>query len=198
MKKRDQSYHHGDLRAALLQAATEVIEEVGVASLSLREVARRAGVSHGAPAHHFRDKAGLLTELAILGFAAFATALEAARDGAGSDPHRRLGEVGCAYVRFAVQHPAHFDVMFRPGVVDEQDKRLVQASTASYQVLLGCVQQAVVGTEHDVNTAALRAWSMAHGFATLWLAGGPRLPDVAGQPDLEVLLAQIFLPEGGC
>lgn len=98
-------YHHGDLPRALLDAAVEVIAESGPAALSLRDLARRAGVSHAAPAHHFGDKAGLLTALAVQGFDLLADALRGAED---------LLSAGVAYVDFAVGHRAHFDVMFRP------------------------------------------------------------------------------------
>lgn len=100
------AYHHGDLRRALLAAALEAIEEVGPTALSLRDLARRAGVSHAAPAHHFGDKAGLLTALAAQGFDLLAQALVQAGDD--------LLEAGVAYVDFAVRHRAYFEVMFRP------------------------------------------------------------------------------------
>src|SRR5689334_25241030 len=98
-------YHHGDLRRAILSAALDVIATDGPTALSLRDLARRAGVSHAAPAHHFKDKAGLLTAIAIDGYERLAVALEA-----GSS----LLELGAAYVRFALDHPAHFEVMFSP------------------------------------------------------------------------------------
>src|SRR5262245_27450164 len=105
----ERGYHHGRLPQALLKATAKLIAEQGVAALSLREVARRAGVSHGAPAHHFRDKAGLLTALATQGFELFTAAQCAARDGAGDDPLRRFGATGYAYVQFAIEHRAHFE-----------------------------------------------------------------------------------------
>ncbi|HEV7962299.1 MAG TPA: helix-turn-helix domain-containing protein, partial [Actinoplanes sp.] len=104
-----QTYHHGDLRRALLDAAAEVIEEQGPAALSLRDLARRAGVSHAAPTHHFGDKAGLLTALATEGYGLLVA--ELAEEWAAT--HSFL-EQGVAYVRFAIRHRAHFEVMFRP------------------------------------------------------------------------------------
>ncbi|HEX8804061.1 MAG TPA: TetR/AcrR family transcriptional regulator, partial [Acidimicrobiales bacterium] len=103
-------YHHGNLRRELLDAAAAAIEEGGPAALSLRNLAQRAGVSHAAPAHHFGDRAGLLTALAAEGYQRLADALEAA--GAGGD----FLEAGLAYVRFATTHPAHFLVMFEPSL----------------------------------------------------------------------------------
>ena len=96
-------YHHGDLRPALLRAAVEVIGQSGPAAMSLREVARRAGVSHAAAAYHFGDKAGLLTAVAAQGYRMLTEELRRARDS-----RRGFLEVGVAYVRFAVSHRAHF------------------------------------------------------------------------------------------
>src|SRR6478736_10491603 len=101
----DRTYHHGDLRRAVLTAALDVIRTEGPGALSLRDLARRAGVSHAAPAHHFKDRTGLLTAIAAEGYALFADALADAPD---------LRERGVAYVRFAATHPAHFQVMFQP------------------------------------------------------------------------------------
>src|SRR2546423_2801057 len=103
------AYHHGDLRRTLLAAAVEAIAEHGPAAISLRDLARRADVSHAAPAHHFGDKAGLLTAIAAEGYLLLAAALHDAAARTGS-----FLEVGVAYVGFAVDQPAHFAVMYRP------------------------------------------------------------------------------------
>jgi AcrR family transcriptional regulator len=115
-------YHHGDLRRTLLAVAAEAVAATGPASLSLRDLARRAGVSHAAPAHHFGDKAGLLTALAAEGYEVLADALADARERTGS-----LLEIGVAYVRFAVEHRAHFEVMFRPDLYRADDPDLARA-----------------------------------------------------------------------
>src|SRR5215471_15318282 len=107
-------YHHGDLRPALLRAAVETIAGAGPAAMSLREVARRAGVTHAAAAYHFGDKAGLFTAVAVEGYRELGEALrEAARRG--------FLEMGVAYVRFAVGHRAHFEVMYRPELYHPDD-----------------------------------------------------------------------------
>src|SRR5918998_1032836 len=98
----DRPYHHGQLRQVILAAAVDALAESGPARLSLRELARRAGVSHAAPAHHFGDKAGLLTAVAAEGYTLLAEALTAAQQLAGD-----FLDVGVAYVRFAVEHRAH-------------------------------------------------------------------------------------------
>src|SRR5215212_10166673 len=123
-------YHHGDLRRALLKAALQAIAEVGPAAVSLRDLARRTGVSHAAPAHHFGDKAGLLTAVATDGFRRLAATLRDTYEATGS-----FLEVGVAYVGFAVTHRAHFEVMFRPELYHPDDPELVRARDAARALL---------------------------------------------------------------
>jgi AcrR family transcriptional regulator len=126
-------YHHGDLRRALLDTALAAVAEHGPAAVSLRDVARRAGVSHAAPTHHFGDKTGLLTALAAEGWTLLADALTAT---ARRDP--RFSELGVAYVMFAVAHPAHFAVMRAPGMTKSSDPELAAAQErASAQLVAG-------------------------------------------------------------
>src|SRR5215467_6476697 len=117
-KSARRAYHHGDLRRQLIVAAEQIIRERGVDGFTLREAARRVGVSPAAPAHHFKDARGLLTEVAALGFRDFGDALEAADKKGGADPAERLRLQAAAYVRFALQHPARFQLMFRSDQLD--------------------------------------------------------------------------------
>jgi AcrR family transcriptional regulator len=158
-------YHHGDLPRVLLEAAVEAIAEVGPAAVSLRELARRAGVSHAAPAHHFGDKAGLLTAVAADGFRRLAATLRETYEASGS-----FLEVGVAYVRFAVTHRAHFEVMFRPELYRTDDPELVRARDAARALLYPPAAEANNSPDDggDVR-AAVAAWSLVHGLATLWL-----------------------------
>lgn len=157
------SYHHGDLYRALLAEAVAVIAESGPTGLSLRELARRVGVSHAAPAHHFGDKTGLLTALAAEGFEMLAERLGQAREVTGS-----FLEEGVAYVRFAIDHPAHFEVMFRPELHRLDDARLVAAKQAARDQLYPAAAEAA-GVDPSSRWAGLAAWSLVHGLATLWL-----------------------------
>ena len=160
-------YHHGNLRQAVLAAAVDAITEIGPAGVSLRALARRAGVSHAAPAHHFGDKAGLLTALAAEGYGLLADALEAAQ--------RRTQdflEVGVAYVRFAVDHRAHFEVMFRPDLYHPDDPAVCAARERASNALSGGIGSLPSGRAGaDARLAGVAAWSLVHGFATLWLNG---------------------------
>ena len=158
-------YHHGDLPRALLDAAVEAIAEVGPAAVSLRDLARRTGVSHAAPAHHFGDKAGLLTAVAADGFGRLAATLREAYEATGS-----FLEVGVAYVGFAVTHRAHFEVMFRPELYRTDDPELVRARDAAKTLLYPPAAEAANSSDgRDDVRAGVAAWSLVHGLATLWL-----------------------------
>jgi AcrR family transcriptional regulator len=160
------AYHHGDLRRAVLDGALAEIEANGPASLSMREIARRAGVSHAAPAHHFGDKAGVLSAIAAEGYRLLAEATGRALEESGAMP-----VVGRAYVRFALAHRAHFEVMFRPELYRPDDPDVTEARDAAADVIFRTVRQ-VLGpgaAEEDVWGGVAAAWSFTHGFATLWL-----------------------------
>ena len=180
-------YHHGDLRRALLEAATSQIAQTGIADLSLRALARATAVSHAAPTHHFGDKRGLLTALAVQGHHWLAGELEAV-DG--------FLEVGVAYVGFAVAHPVHFEVMFRPDLLHRDDPVLVHARTVSRAVLQSGAAEISVRAEGPTpspEATALAAWSLAHGFATLYLTGNlPPTTDPAGLT--RAALSRLFTP----
>lgn len=169
------TYHHGDLRRSLLSTAVEVIRSDGVAAISLRDLARRAEVSHAAPAHHFKDRAGLLTAIATEGFELLAAALATAP----ADGAHRLREMGVRYVEFALGHPAHFEVMFQPRLLHADDPELTAAKErASLALRSGVEDRPAAGDPADTRRAGLAAWSLAHGFAALQLSGSlPVLDD---------------------
>ncbi|MFR9751367.1 TetR/AcrR family transcriptional regulator [Nocardia sp. 004] len=179
------SYHHGDLRATLLTVAAEQIADNGVNALSLRNVARRAGVSHAAPAHHFGDRAGLLTALAAEGFELLAERLEQATGD--------FREVAVAYVLFAQQHPGHFDVMFRSELLHPDDPTLRAARERSSIALRSGVSAIQPGRSTTYRQATqLAAWSLAHGFAALWREGALRNSALATDADPETLTRKML------
>ncbi|MFI9409799.1 TetR/AcrR family transcriptional regulator [Nocardia gamkensis] len=178
-------YHHGDLRAALLTAAAERIAADGVDALSLRNLARHAGVSHAAPAHHFGDRAGLLTALATEGFELLAEQLARA----GED----FREVAVAYIRFAREHPGHFDVMFRHSLLHAEDAALRAARERSALPLRSGVADLQPGHRHDRQQATqLAAWSLVHGFASLWREGALHNSSLAADSDPEALARKML------
>ncbi len=182
---RPRPYHHGDLKDQLVAAAEAIILERGVDGFTLREAARRAGVSPAAPAHHFKDAKGLLSEVALRGFKDFGDALAAADARGGGDPARRLHEQGLAYVNFALKNPARFQLMFRKGKWDPAYENFAEVAPRAFAVLEGAVR-ATFGLApdapltDDTNGFLMATWSVVHGFAHLALSGdldmaaGPR------------------------
>ncbi|MCV7154669.1 TetR/AcrR family transcriptional regulator [Mycolicibacterium pyrenivorans] len=156
------TYHHGDLKAVILGQAAQLVAERGADGVSLRELARAAGVSHAAPAHHFVDRRGLFTALAAQGWRKLAAAL--------ADARPEFGDAALAYVTFALDHPGHYEVMFDRSLVDPGNAELIAAQDAA-----GAELATGVGTlndaraKEDPQAAGLAAWSLVHGFAMLWL-----------------------------
>ena len=172
------TYHHGDLRRALLDEAATVLTESGVGALSLRELARRVGVSATAPYHHFPNKAALVSALAEDALWALDEALiEAVADVA--DPEARLRALGVAYVLFAVEHPEKFRLAFRPEMgspaktLTEEDEDLPTRAPAFRHLWSAVVALEI--NEQDRSQAALAAWGLVHGLASL-LVDGPLRP----------------------
>lgn len=172
------AYHHGDLRAALIQATTAILRERGIDGFSLREAARRAGVSPAAPQHHFGDARGLLTAVATEGFRMLGDALAAA-DSAATGRDARIRSQGRAYIGFALDHPAEFDTMWRCARIDTGDAAYGAAAGRAF----GLLKAAVAGTSFDEggrpaasdhaapDPKALACWSLVHGLARLALDG---------------------------
>jgi len=162
-------YHHGDLPTALRCAAVDVIVEKGLANFSLREVARRAGVSHAAPAHHFGDTTGLLTSIAIEALTKLAVVTSEAAS-AHDDPVERLTAIGRAYVRMGQHFPAHCEVAFRSDLVDHDSEELLLAGAAAFGVLVETIE--ALAREHNpelaVNDAANLCWSAMQGLLVLY------------------------------
>jgi AcrR family transcriptional regulator len=163
-KDEPRPYHHGRLREAAIEAAIEEVQAVGAAGVRMREIARRAGVSHAALAYQFGDKAGLFTAIATEGFRLATDAIQPAAN--GPDGFLRGGT---AYVMFALAHPAHYEVMFRPDLYRTDDPELTAARDAAFDLLYGSARAAVGDDDADVTGLVVAGWSLSHGLATLWL-----------------------------
>ena len=204
-------YHHGDLHDALLAAAERVLERDGLVGLTLRAVAREAGVSHAAPTHHFGDLTGLLSELAAIGFRRFNEAMIAARN-SETHPLRKGMANAKAYVAYAQASPGMFSLMFRNERIDMTRPSLHEAATASFEGLASAVGagrneklagEALEALSLDQAAAIARAWSLVHGFASLLLDGRlkdilHRLPEGTGVDQLlhAMLLSTVARPPG--
>ena len=168
------NYHHGALREALLAATLELIESEGIGAVSLRQVARAAGVSPGAPYHHFPDRAALLTALSDEGFRLLTAALRNAKASAPG-PAEALPAMLEAYVYFARHNPAYFQLMFRPELKKSHKSPQGEEAAEEAFAVLDDTAEACIATgvmrSVDKEVLALTLWSLVHGLASLWLDG---------------------------
>lgn len=183
------TYHHGDLRTVILGQAAQLVAERGADGLSLRELARAAGVSHAAPAHHFADRRGLFTALAAQGFRLLTEALHDARGD--------FAAAALAYVRFALDHPGHYQVMFNRSLLDSTNTELVEAeAAAAAELSQGVGALSDPRARADPAAAQLAAWSLVHGFSTLWLNDAVKAEVKASDPLKTVMRIATMLFEG--
>ncbi|MBN2547989.1 MAG: TetR/AcrR family transcriptional regulator [Anaerolineales bacterium] len=187
------SYHHGDLKNALIQAGTEILSTEGVSALSLRRVASKAGVSHSAPYAHFADKQALIAAISTEGFRLLYKRLLAEVEADRDDPTRMLVEVAYAYLMFARAMPAYFKIMFS-GILEKEQEYpdFVDLSKKNFQLLVGLVQQcqsAGLLQAGAPEVLAVSIWSLVHGFTALLLER--QIPGaILDQYELKALLIQ--------
>ena len=168
------SYHHGDLRRALVTAALESLPKIGAERLSLRDIARRAGVSAAAPYHHFADRDALVGAVAAECWQLLLAALESAVAEAGDDQRRRFQLTGIAYIRFAVAHPAHFRAMELPGITDKIPRAVQKKVNAFYKEeerRMRLAQAQGMFAPLPFDSLILAATSLVHGLAHLIIQG---------------------------
>lgn len=179
MSENERPYHHGDVPNVVLAAALDAVVELGPAGVGLREVARRAGVSHATVTHHFGDKAGVFTAIATDGFRLLAEEL-----GAVIERDEGFLELGVGYVRFAVRHRAHFEVMFRPELYRSDAPTVVEQRRRTASALYGRAGEIDDGggprdaADERALVAGVAGWSIVHGLAQLWMTGN--LPAALG------------------
>jgi AcrR family transcriptional regulator len=187
-KPNEPRYHHGALRAALLKAGEEELAEHGYYGFTLRGTAKRAGVSHAAPAHHFRDTKALLSALAARGFERLSEAMREAMADAAPDPVARFRASAVGYLRFGMQHPALLQLMFGPERPPDADPELQRQGNACFAVLtetLGAFAGAPVTEDTAGREMTAAAWSIVHGFTMLATAGRLRFLGEPAPADLE-------------
>ncbi|MEM1146816.1 MAG: TetR/AcrR family transcriptional regulator [Pseudomonadota bacterium] len=189
------SYHHGDLRAALLEAGERLLSETSVENFSLRRVAKETGVSHSAPAHHFGDVSGLLTALADEGFKRLKASMVKFQREAGTSAEEQLIASGRGYVRFAEESPALFRLMFTSQRVATNGDAENTPPILAFQHLVDDVQE-LWGADPSINSDAMvgliGCWTMAHGLAELSISG--RLSSIRGSEkiDRDALFSALF------
>jgi AcrR family transcriptional regulator len=175
---RRKTYHHGNLRDALIEASLDLISESGPKALTLREAARRAGVSHNAPYRHFQDKDALLAAIAAEGFERLAETMEK-RIEAGRTPLEWLNLCGRGYLEFAMEAPAHYTVMFGGGLDAKAHPAMAAAAARAFGVLVRSIEDCRAAGAiacDDVPSCARVAWSLVHGIAMLVNSGQLGIP----------------------
>tara|TARA_R110001599_G_scaffold175961_1_gene368032 strand:+ start:1844 stop:2482 length:639 start_codon:yes stop_codon:yes gene_type:complete len=192
------SYHHADLASELLGAAELELSENGMEAFSLRAVAKRAGVSHGAPAHHFGDVRGLLTALAAIGYQRLVKAQDNRQRLAKADPRSQIVATGLGYIDFAVQNPALFRLMVSSEKPDRTDDRFGTASLLAFDKLVADVRN-LGGSDPYTDPAAMKnvvaSWAMVHGLADLMISGRMERPLGVNQmapAELDEVLADLM------
>ncbi len=171
------AYHHGNLQEALLEAAIDIIDKEGTSALTIRRLAEKVGVSHAAPAYHFKDKNALLVAVATEGFRRLGHYFE--KCVSQKDPVERVREMGHAYIDFALAHPSHYRVMFGPdfATIKTDDPEFIQVASAAFAYLHDTMKEIYPerrgpdSEEMNSLTAALSSWSTVHGVVMLWIDG---------------------------
>ncbi len=193
-----ETYHHGDLRQALIEAALTLISEKNVESISLRDVARRVGVSHAAPYRHFADKNTLLAAVATEGFQLLHDALEEAAHNVPDHPLKQLQDIGIAYVHFALSHSSHYRLMFGAyqTTVSQQPDNLAEAVDNAFMVLVNVIiqgQKVGVMRANDPRQLAQAAWALVHGLAMLLMDGQISEMNAQSVTSLSTAVTQLLL-----
>lgn len=205
---RRESYHHGNLRQALIEAALRLITERGPGGFTFADAARAAGVSAAAPYRHFRDRTALVAEVARLGFEAFAADLTAAWKDGRPDPVTAIEACGRAYLAFARREPASYAAMFQPGFALEEEPGLLTASERAFGVLRRAADAACAtmpaGQRPPALMVALHLWSMSHGIASLFVGSAdgtrhklPMTPEDLLEAGVLIYLQSLGLTRGG-
>lgn len=197
MTQRD-TYHHGDLRQTLIEAALELVSLKDVESLSLREVARRVGVSHTAPYRHFADKDALLAAVAEEGFQLLRQQLKTAMHQATSDSLKQLQTIGMAYIQFALDHASHYRIMFGAYGATSAQKTpaLAEAAMQALMVIINSIvagQQAGVMRTEDPQQLAWAAWALVHGLAMLLIDQQISVTDSQSVTSLSSFVTQMLM-----
>jgi len=167
------TYHHGDLKNALIEAGADILSKEGVSALSLRKVAQKAGVSHAAPYAHFADKQALIAAISTEGYKKLYEQIAQVAEQYRSEPLRRLVESSWAYVQFALDEPDHFKVTLSGMIKKEQDyPAFVEIARQTFSLVVKIVtqcQQAGILRQGAPDLTAVSVWAQIHGFVTLLL-----------------------------
>jgi AcrR family transcriptional regulator len=194
--RRPHSYHHGNLKEVLLEAARKLIEQYGPAGFSLTEAARLAGVSPAAPYRHFRDRDALLAEVARSGFERFAARLDMAWNNGVPTPLSAFENLGRAYLTFARDEPASYTVMFESGILPGTDGQTIPAAERAFDVLqqaaAALCRQLPESGRPPIKLMSLHIWAISHGVASLFAQGNLQARKVPVAPE-EILESAMLI-----
>lgn len=187
---KNRAYHHGDLKLSLLSAARRILDREGVDAVTVRAVAREADVAHSAPANHFKDRAALLTELAIGAFSELGDEFDRAPVASGRTVESRLRAFGRATVQYALRHPNRYRLLWRRDSLNGDDRRLHESGGAIYERLRNVLADRAPSTHASIDSAIIAAWSMVHGYVSLRLDGVlvPGKDETTGQAREDAIL----------
>ncbi|MCU0535900.1 MAG: TetR/AcrR family transcriptional regulator [Hydrococcus sp. Prado102] len=188
------TYHHGDLRQALIEEAIALVAEQGMSNWSLREVARRIGVSHTAPYRHFTDRDALLAAVAERGFQKMSQFLRASLVEIPNRHSQKLQAIGVAYVQYAIAHPSEYEVMFRYQKNEPQHSALTEAANQTFAILVDVIEKGQENGEfrqENPTELACVSWSLVHGLSMLLIDGRLNVPENSTPEALAGFIAQI-------
>ncbi|SEK36764.1 transcriptional regulator, TetR family [Pacificibacter marinus] len=190
MAKQKSKHHHGNLRSALISEGIHILEVDGVAGLSLRKIATAAGVSHAAPAHHFKGKTALLVAIAAYGFRIFTDFMQEGRENAGPGPHEQILGLCQGYLDFAEKHGALFELIFSTEIKSHADKDLQNASLRAFQ-LLEETCALFEPSRYAEKGNEIMVWSLVHGYATLRIHNKLMLQSDGSEMPFELILPRL-------
>lgn len=191
-------FHHGRLKEALLQASLDLLDQSGPDAITIREIARRAGVSHAAPVNHFRDRKALLTALAVDLFGDLNRAIRQNLGGNNESGPERVKSFADTLIAYGLKFPNRYRLLWRRDLVDNEDERLIATMNSIYDDLLGEIDTQQEKPVVDRHTVAIGLWSMAHGYVSMRLDGNflPATDKVTGQTRQNAMLAAFM--QGVC
>tara|TARA_R110001592_G_scaffold363372_2_gene686320 strand:+ start:202865 stop:203461 length:597 start_codon:yes stop_codon:yes gene_type:complete len=184
------SFHHGDLKRVLFDVALARLDQHGAGGVTIRAVAKDAGVSHGAPVNHYKDRRALLTALAKAQFDALLTGIDARLAGLNDDPGPRIEIVASAMMDFGFRYPHRYRLLWSADLIDHTDAELLSVMDRIYDRLCTEFSKAVPGREFDKDTYAVALWSMVHGYVDMRLSGmfEPLNDSISGAPRGEAII----------
>ncbi len=190
---KEKSFHHGDLKRVLFDVALKLLDRDGVDGVTIRALAREAGVSHGAPVNHYRDREALLTALVKRQFETILKSVEEGLSAATAAPNAWIEVFGKALLDFGFQYPHRYKLLWRGDLIDLQDNDLSKLMDQIYDQLCDEIERSVPEAEFDRDTVAVAFWSMIHGYLDMRLSGMfvPLDDKVSGKPR-DVALLELF------